>query len=226
MRSRSPTLKRPNKVSTVLFGQTRRRVLGWLFSHPDEAFNLPELVRRTGAARKPVQRELAALTSAGLLQRRSRGRQIYFQPNRVAPVFRELHGLIVKTVGVVEVLQEALMPIAGEIALAFLFGSAARGSLHRTSDVDLLVVGDGSFTILVEALAGARKQLGRNVDPTLYSPREYRARIRSGDFLLKSVLSEPVIWVVGGPNDLGRLRRSPDAERNKSSRKPRRPRGP
>ncbi len=84
--------------AVVLFGSTRRRVLGWLLGHADEAFYLRELVRHTGAAVSAVQRELEQLTGAGLVRRDVRGKQVYFQINREAPIFPELLGLFAKTV--------------------------------------------------------------------------------------------------------------------------------
>lgn len=88
----------PLDPAAVLFGSTRRRVLGWLLGHADEAFYLRELVRNTGAAVSAVQRELEQLTAAGLVRRDVRGKQVYFQVNREAPIFPELQGLFAKTV--------------------------------------------------------------------------------------------------------------------------------
>jgi DNA-binding transcriptional ArsR family regulator len=82
----------------LLFGSTRRRVLGWLLQHPEDAYYLRELVRHTGGAVGAVQRELEQLTAAGLVRRDVRGKQVYFQVNRGAPIFPELHGLFAKTV--------------------------------------------------------------------------------------------------------------------------------
>src|SRR5438874_9943850 len=56
------------------------------------------------------------------------GNQKYYEARRDAPVFPELHGLVVKTVGIVEPLRAALVPIADDIDLAFVFGSVAKGS--------------------------------------------------------------------------------------------------
>lgn len=80
----------------LLFGSTRRRVLGWLLSHADDAFYLRELARQTGTAVGATQRELEQLTSAGLVVREVRGNQVYFQANREAPIFPELQGLFAK----------------------------------------------------------------------------------------------------------------------------------
>src|SRR5262245_56672399 len=93
---------------SVLFGQTRLRVLGWLFGHPDQAFYLRQIVRQTGAAHGAVQRELATLTRAGLLERTAEGRQVYFQANRGSPIFPELQALLMKTNGAVDVVRQVL----------------------------------------------------------------------------------------------------------------------
>jgi hypothetical protein len=85
--------------TAVLFGSTRRRVLGWLLCHADEAFYLRELARNAGASVGPVQRELEQLTAAGLVRRDVRGRQVYFQANREAAIFPELQALFAKTDG-------------------------------------------------------------------------------------------------------------------------------
>ncbi len=83
--------------ASVLFGSTRRRVLGWLLGHADDAFYLRELARHTGTAVGAAQRELEQLTAAGLVVREVRGNQVYFQANRKAPIFPELQGLFAKT---------------------------------------------------------------------------------------------------------------------------------
>ncbi len=104
------TTSRASRVETepgpVLFGQTRLRVLGWLYGHPEETFYLRQIVRQTGAAHGAVQRELATLTGAGLLRRTVAGRQVYFQADRGSPIFPELQALLMKTTGAVEVLRQ------------------------------------------------------------------------------------------------------------------------
>lgn len=87
----------------LLFGSTRRRVLGWLLGHSGEAFYLRDLARRSGTPVGAAQRELEQLASAGLVVRDERGKQVYFQANREALIFPELYGLFVKTVFVTRV---------------------------------------------------------------------------------------------------------------------------
>ena len=79
-----------------------------------------------------------------------------------------------KTAGVGEVLREALAPLADRISVAFIYGSVARAEQRSSSDVDLMVVGDVSFGEVVSALETAQKTLAREINPTVYSPAEFR----------------------------------------------------
>ena len=57
------------------------------------------------------------------------------------PAFSDLRAAVVKTLGVGDVLREALAPLAREIGLAFVYGSTAAGDDTAASDVDLFIVG-------------------------------------------------------------------------------------
>jgi predicted nucleotidyltransferase len=225
MSTTSRAIHEERELASVLFGQTRLRVLGWLFGHPDEAYYLRQIVRQTGAAHGAVQRELAALTGAGVLRRTVRGRQVYFQANRESPVFPELQSLLMKTTGAVDVLREALAPLADRIAVALIFGSAARGELRHDSDIDLLVVGDAPFAAVAAALTEAQERLGRDVNPTVYPADEFRAKILGGHHFLTSVVREPHVFIIGGSDELGglgaeRLADSTPHDRKRDSRPP------
>jgi predicted nucleotidyltransferase len=112
---------------------------------------------------------------------------------------------MLKTAGIVDVVREALAPLADGIRVAFVFGSAARGELRSDSDVDVLVVGDASFTAVADALATAQTRLGRDVNPTVYPTAELRRKIHTGHQFLTTVLQEPRLFAVGGPDELARL---------------------
>lgn len=189
--------------AAVLFGRTRRRVLGWLLGHPDEAYYLREIVRHTGGtALGAVQRELEQLTAAGLVRRKVQGSQVYFQANREASIFPELQGLFAKTTGLTDVIRDALAPLGRNVLAALIFGSACRGELNASSDIDLLIIGDASFQEVVGALAGAQERLGREINPTVYPPNEFRTKLRAKHHFLTALLSEPRMYVIGADDEL------------------------
>ena len=194
-----------DRIGEVLFGRTRRAVLALLYGHADEEFYLREIIRAAGAGQGAMQRELGLLVGAGLVLRRAHGRQVYFRANPENPIYKELRGLLLKTAGVADVLREALAPLAASISVAFVYGSVARGEERRASDVDLLVVGNASFAAVAQALAPAQRRLGREVNPTVFTPAEFRQKLTAGHHFLRSVTGREKLFLLGNEHDLGRL---------------------
>ncbi|HEY1208614.1 MAG TPA: nucleotidyltransferase [Terracidiphilus sp.] len=194
-----------SSLSAALFGQTRRAILALLYGHPDEAYYLRQLARSGGLGLGAVQREVKRLTEAGILRRTVRGHQVYYQADPECPVFADLKGLVVKTAGAVDVLRDALAPLTGQIKVAFIYGSVARFHQRSASDVDLLVIGDVSFGDVVSALATAQKPLGREINPTVYSPAEFRSKLRAHHHFLSSVLRNEKVFVIGDEHGLAGL---------------------
>jgi predicted nucleotidyltransferase len=195
----------PSVLSKILFGQTRRSVLALLFGHVDEQFYLREIARRGGTGIGATQRELGQLTEAELISRVRRGHQIYYQANRKNPIFSELKSILVKTSGIRDILLEGLTSLEDRIKLAFVFGSIARGEERASSDVDLMVVGEVSFTDVVSALGQIEAKLGREVNPTVYGPREFGEKFASKNHFLSTIAKEKKLFVIGDEREFRRL---------------------
>ena len=184
-------------MSGALFGKTRRAVLGLLYARPDEAFYLRQITREVQAGHGAVQRELQRLVDAGILAREVRGREIHYRANRACPIFAEVHGLVLKTVGLADVLRAALAPLHDDIRLALVYGSQATGTATAASDVDLVVVGTVEEIALHKAIAQAETRLARTVNYTLLTPREFARRRRAPGGFLARVLGGPTILILG-----------------------------
>jgi predicted nucleotidyltransferase len=192
-------------IGAALFGKTRRELLGLLYTHPDRSFYLRQIVRALGMGQGTVQRELARLAGAGLLARTRVGSQVHYQANSKSPVFNDLKALMVKSAGVADVLREALGGLAEQVAVAFIYGSLARGEGKANSDVDVMIIGEVSFGEVVAALQAAQKAIGREVNPSVYASSEYKRKLRAKHHFLCSVVSLPKVFLVGGENELKRL---------------------
>jgi predicted nucleotidyltransferase len=216
--------------SRLLFGKSRGAVLSLLYGHPDESFYLRQVARLVRFGLGPVQRELKLLTEAGLIRRSVSGRQVYFQADSSSPLFPELKSLITKTVGVSDVIRRALIPLEGRIKAAFIYGSIAAGGENRDSDIDLLVVGDVSFSEVVAHLQDSQNVLSREINPTVYSQAEFRVKIREKHFFLTSVINGPKIFLIGDERELEGLAGKRLARRAQGraagDRRPSRPRRP
>ena len=194
-----------DRIGEVLFGRTRRAVLALLYGHADEEFYLRQIIRAAGVGQGSMQRELKMLVGSGLVLRRALGRQVYFKANPDSPVYAELRSLLLKTAGVADVLREALAPLAARIEVAFVYGSVARGDERRASDVDVMVIGDASFADVSQALGPAQQRLGREVNPTVYSPAEYRKKLAAGHHFVRSVTEREKLLLFGNEHDVRRL---------------------
>jgi hypothetical protein len=128
-------------LAGALFARVQLRLLALLFGMPDRTFHVSELIRLAESGSGAVQRELKKLAGAGIVSVAISGNRRFYQANRHSPVFEELHGLIVKTVGLVEPLRNSLKAFAAGIEVAFIYGSVAKGEDTAKSDIDLMIIG-------------------------------------------------------------------------------------
>jgi predicted nucleotidyltransferase len=189
--------------ASLLFGAYRRDALALLLLHPEESRHVREIARAIGKAPGTLLRELNALAAAGVLLRKPVGNQVHFQANSDCPIYEELRSILKKTVGVADVLREALAPLGPKVRAAFVYGSVARGDERARSDLDVMVVGEASFGDVVAALAPAQESLRREVNPNVYPALEFRKKLAARDPFLKRVLAGHKIYIVGGEDDLG-----------------------
>jgi uncharacterized protein len=194
-----------SELSAALFGQTRRAILALLYGHPDQSYYLRQLVRSAGLGLGAAQREVKRLSDAGIIRRTVSGHQVFYQADPDCPIFSELKGLMVKTTAVADVLRAALAPLAAEIRLAFIYGSVAKLAQRNRSDVDVMVVGESAFGEVVSALGAAQDTLAREINPTVYSPAEFRSKLKAGHHFLTAVLEGEKVFVIGDEHELARL---------------------
>ncbi len=190
-------------LSGALFTKTQQRVLGLLFGNPDRSYYANEIVRFAGAGIGAVQRELEKLTAAGLLSVTKIGNQKHYQANRQSPIFGELHGIVLKTFGVADVLREALAPLHSRIHVAFIYGSVAKGSDTARSDIDVIVIGENvPYGDVISCFSQTESQIGRAINPSIYSEGALTRKLSDGsDFLLR-VLEQPKIFLIGSDDDI------------------------
>lgn len=198
------SLPRRSGVADALFTRTQQRLLALLFGHPERSFYANELITLAGAGSGAVQRELARLTQGGLLTVRPVGNQKHYQANPDSPIHAELCAIARKTVGLAAPLRAALASVSKRISAAFVFGSVAKREDAAGSDIDLMLVSDDlGYGDLYAALEEASGQLGRRVNPTIYSSAELAKRIERGDAFVTRVLAQPKIWLLGDEHALG-----------------------
>jgi predicted nucleotidyltransferase len=190
-------------LADAIFTKTQQRVLRVLFGQHDRSFYASELIREAGTGSGAAQRELARLERSGILVVRRVGNQKHFQANVSSPLFPELRGIVLKTVGLAEPLRQALKPMAAGVLAAFVYGSVAKAEDRSASDIDLLVVSDRlTYGDVFGALDKVSQTIGRHINPTVYSAAEFSKRARGENAFVTRVLAGPKVWVIGSDDDL------------------------
>ncbi len=215
-------MRKPRALAT-LFPTMRGDVLAATLNQPDKWWYLSELAQFLKTTPSSLQRELKALVDAGILQQRREGTRTYFKAETRSPLFPELRGLVEKTVGVLPTLQDVLAPLQASMECAFIYGSVARSEEHALSDVDLMVIGSVGLAELTHPLRKAETRLGREINATSYSTREFRSKVAAKDHFLSEVLRGPKQFVKGDQRDLdeivGKPRRSAASDVEKRARR-------
>lgn len=183
-----------DSLSETLFSKTQRGVLGLLFGNPQRSYYANEIVRHARAGIGTVQRELERLAAVGLLNVTRVGNQKHYQANRQSPIFDELVAIVLKTMvsgtktpglaarespapyttgrktSPLNVPKRSLERLCRRHGVRRLgvFGSAARGDMTGSSDVDLLVEFDDESRTSLFDVVRLQEELshlfGRKVD--------------------------------------------------------------
>lgn len=178
------------KVSTrlpIFKSPEQERLLGELFVFADGPLSLSELAERAGTSLGGTHKEVERLASSGLVTSTTVGRSRLVEADRSAPVYQELRGLLLKTLGPEPLLRKALAAIGG-IEQAFIYGSWADPARPSPADIDVLVVGDPDIGVIHDAAADVEIQVGRPVNVVVRtraewdqsSDRAFERAVRSG----------------------------------------------
>lgn len=190
-------------LGDVLFTKTQRQVLSLLFGNPDKSFYANEIVRYAGVGIGSVLRELEKLSNVGLLTTEKKGNQKHYTANRKSPIFEELRGVVQKTFGLADVIRKALDEFRDSVELAFIYGSVAKGTDKANSDVDVMIISDQlSYPELLASVAPIEANIGRPVNPTIYTTKEFKDKIQSYNSFVTRVITQQKIYLIGSEDDL------------------------
>ena len=180
-------------------------VLSLFLLHPEEEFYQRGIAETTGNALVQVQRALKRIERTGLVTKTKRGNIVYYKADRMHPAFEDLKRVFLKTVALGDVLREALAPLADRVKLAFIFGSLAQGRETAQSDIDLFLVGKLSLRETTKILGPVTSDLGREFNPVVYPPEEFKKKTRENHHFITEVIKGPKIWLIGNEDELAKL---------------------
>lgn len=192
-------------IEGLFTSKLKRDVLAAIILHPGKQFYIRELARLLKASEGSLHRELTVLCRAGIIRRTKELNKVYYHAQTESPIYNDLYNIMAKTVGLVDVLAGALKALSKKIKVAFVYGSIAAGSAKENSDVDMIVIGPSSLGRVVDAIDDAQEKLGREVNPTVYSVKEWNQKLKEKHHFITSVSKSTKIFVIGTEDDLVRI---------------------
>ncbi len=169
-----------------LRSKARQRLLAYYFTNPTVRRHLRDLAKRLSIDPSNLSKELGRLEREGLFRSEVSGRQKYFQLNREYPLFEEVRSIVAKTIGAIPLIAESLKKVEG-LGEAYLYGSFARNQQDASSDIDLLVIGSPMGEALAEVMQKLERRLGREINYTVFSRKEFESRRNRKDAFLENV---------------------------------------
>jgi predicted nucleotidyltransferase len=179
-----------------LRSKARQRLLSYYFTNPTARHHLRDLAERLAADPSNLSKEMRRLEREGLFQSEISGRQKYYRLDRHFPLYAEVRGIVEKTIGVLPLLAQSMRKITG-IDEAYLYGSFARSQQDAASDIDVLVVGSPKPDLLAQAVEKLERQLGREINYTTLTPKEFQERRARKDAFLENVWHNKHIPLLG-----------------------------
>jgi predicted nucleotidyltransferase len=199
--------QRPTKTSTLAGNETTAQVFALLSGIAGNELHTNEIIRRIEGNPRAVQRALVKSEAGGLITSRRIGNLRLWRMDPTNPLYASLREVFGRTRGLPAKLASVLAKSRG-VRVAFLFGSYVTAKDNPTSDIDLFVIGAPDWKELAEALRAAGRQLGRVVNPIIWSETDLAEMPAANREFLDSVMAGPIIWLVGDEQELDKFRPS------------------
>lgn len=165
--------------------------------NPDAEFYQTQIVEATTSSLMQIQRALSRLEETGLVKKKSVGNRNYYRANRSHPGFEGIRQALVNTVIYGDVIKEFLNPLKKKIKFAFIYGSIARGVESVDSDLDLFIIGQVGLKDLAKVVSDLSLRLGREVNPSIYSQKEFQDKLANGNTFILEVMKSNKTWIIG-----------------------------
>ena len=191
------------RLEELISSKVRAEIFRLLFGLKSGEMHVREIERQSGFRLSTIRQDLAKLSKLDLVKSRKDSNRLYYRANVDHPLYIEIHRTVLKTSGLVDVLQQALDH--KEVKVAFVFGSIATNSDKAGSDIDLMIIGDVGLRKTVEWLSGISVQVGREINPHALTLGEFKKRRDDNEHFLTSVLESQKLFIIGTEDELRRM---------------------
>ncbi len=174
-------------IETLISSKTRIKLLLKFFLNSNTTAYLRSLEGEFGESSNGIRLELNKMESAGMLSSFIRGNKKMFRANTKHPLFKEIHNILLKTIGLDQII-ETVIERLGQVEKVYLVGDFAKGLDSQI--IDLIFIGNIDKNYLISLVEKAEELIKRKIRYLIYLPHEFELiqweKLKPGPLLLWS----------------------------------------
>lgn len=165
-------------LEALITSKTRLKLLLKFFLNSDTTAYLRSLEPEFGESTNAIRQELNRFEEAGLLSADKKGNKKLYHANTRHPLFPEIHNLLIKYVGIDQVMDKVVKKL-GNLEKVYLVGELAKGK--DSPIMDLWFVGDVDKNYLLELVEKAEEVLQRKLRYIIVNDKELQHFLKTKD---------------------------------------------
>ena len=159
-------------IETLISSKTRIKLLLKFFLNSQATAYLRNLEDEFGESTNAIRLELNKFEEAKMLISKQEGKKKVFTVNTRHPLFRDLHNIILKYVGLDQIIEHVVRRL-GSLEKVYLTGHFARGT--DSEIIDLVFVGHIDKAYLGQLVEKAEGMIHRRIRYIAFTPEDFSA---------------------------------------------------
>jgi predicted nucleotidyltransferase len=189
-----------HNILGIFRSKARSKILYILFLNPEKEFYTRELEKKLGISAGNIHRELKKIEFDNIIKSRKVGNLVFYKVNKDNSLYSEFKKLIMKTVGIDELLKPFFKK-EKDITKAFIYGSYARGNFDVSSDIDIFILASKNGSLyekINNKILEMEKILSREINIDYMLTKEYNKRLEEKDPYILDLIKNTKLFIKGG----------------------------
>ncbi len=183
-------------IEKLFTSKTRIKIISFFLFGKNES-HIREISRELKISVSAVKREIDNLKSIGLINLDKNKITL----NKNCNYLEDLKNLFIKTDYIIYPIKDVLKN--EKIRYAFIFGSFARGTYTKDSDIDLMIIGNLDSFNLYKKLKPVENKIKRDINPVVWTLENLKKEKNSG--FVKDIFKKGIIMIKGSEYELKRI---------------------
>jgi len=158
-------------LDALISSKTRVKLLLRFFLNPENTAHLRGLADEFNESTNAIRVELNRFEDADMLTSEKEGNRKLFKANKKHPLFPEVHSILLKMVGIDQILNYVINKL-GNLERVYLTGDFARGKSSEI--VDLIIIGYVNKHFLTELIEKAEKKINKRIRYITYKNGDFK----------------------------------------------------